>query len=78
MSTIKVAVRVRPFNGREKEQNSVCIVKMSGNTTYITNLETGEVKEYAFDYSYWSHDGYIEPEHPDGYLHPKPGSNYSD
>ena len=25
---VKVAVRVRPFNGREKEQNSHCIIKV--------------------------------------------------
>ena len=38
MTSVKVAVRVRPFNGREKEQNSKCIIRMdeSGNT-YITN-----------------------------------------
>lgn len=28
--SVKVAVRVRPFNGREKEQNSHCIIRMSG------------------------------------------------
>ena len=30
MSSVKVAVRVRPFNQREKDQNSVCIIDMDG------------------------------------------------
>ena len=38
MTSVKVAVRVRPFNGREKEQNSKCIIRMESNgNTYITN-----------------------------------------
>lgn len=52
---VKVAVRVRPFNSREKERDAACIIKMQGSTTSITNPETGEVKNFAFDYSYWSH-----------------------
>jgi hypothetical protein len=30
--------------------------------------ETGEIKEFAFDYSYWSHDSYDEE--ADGYMRP--------
>ena len=52
---VKVAVRVRPFNAREKERDAKCVIKMQGSTTSITNPETGEVKNFAFDYSYWSH-----------------------
>jgi len=52
---VKVAVRVRPFNAREKERDATCIIKMDGTTTSITSPETGEVKNFAFDYSYWSH-----------------------
>jgi hypothetical protein len=37
MSSIKVAVRVRVFNDREKKLNSKLIIKMVGNTTTITN-----------------------------------------
>ena len=37
MTSVKVAVRVRPFNGREKEQNSKCIIRMESGNTYITN-----------------------------------------
>ena len=36
MTSVKVAVRVRPFNKRETETYvSSCIIRMEGNTTYI-------------------------------------------
>ena len=35
MSSVKVAVRVRPFNDREKDRNSKLIIRMEGNTTFI-------------------------------------------
>jgi hypothetical protein len=56
MDTIKVAVRVRPFNSREKEKNAKCIISMHGKSTTIRNPESGDEKTYTFDYSYWSHD----------------------
>ncbi|XP_062559920.1 kinesin-like protein unc-104 isoform X6 [Armigeres subalbatus] len=61
MSSVKVAVRVRPFNSREISRESKCIIEMSGNTTCITNPKvppgTSEsVKRFNYDYSYWSHD----------------------
>lgn len=37
----------------------------SGNVTTITD-EDGNKRDFAFDYSFWSHDGYRE--RPDGYL----------
>ena len=37
MTSVKVAVRVRPFNTREKAANSVSIIRMDGQDTYITN-----------------------------------------
>lgn len=33
MSSVKVAVRVRPFNNREISYDSKCIISMEGNTT---------------------------------------------
>ncbi|KPJ02361.1 Kinesin-like protein unc-104 [Papilio xuthus] len=33
MSSVKVAVRVRPFNSREIAKECKCIIEMSGNTT---------------------------------------------
>ena len=37
MTSVKVAVRVRPFNQREKGYDSSCIIRMDGGSTYITN-----------------------------------------
>ena len=37
MTSVKVAVRVRPFNKREKDLNSSSIIRMEGQDTYITN-----------------------------------------
>ena len=37
MTSVKVAVRCRPFNDREKNFESTCIIKMDGKTTYIKN-----------------------------------------
>ena len=36
---VKVAVRVRPFNSREKGRNAKLIIQMSGNSTKIENPE---------------------------------------
>lgn len=37
MTSVKVAVRCRPFNKREKAANSNCIIRMEGADTYIKN-----------------------------------------
>ena len=60
MSSVRVAVRLRPFNSREKEMNSTLCVSMDGASTTITNPDTKEPKTFAFDFSYWSHDGFHE------------------
>ncbi|XP_061096808.1 kinesin-like protein KIF1A isoform X10 [Conger conger] len=55
-ASVKVAVRVRPFNSRETSKDSKCIIQMSGNTTTIINpKQPKENKSFNFDYSYWSH-----------------------
>jgi kinesin family protein 1 len=57
---IKVAVRVRPFNDREKARNATLVIEMEGQRTGIrdpANLKA-EPKWFSFDYSYWSHDGF--------------------
>ncbi|XP_025096208.1 kinesin-like protein KIF28P [Pomacea canaliculata] len=68
---IRVAVRVRPFNTREITRNAALIIGMDGNQTTIKNPENmdAEPKKFAFDFSYWSHDGYQE--RADGYLEPQ-------
>ncbi|GAM19663.1 hypothetical protein SAMD00019534_028380 [Acytostelium subglobosum LB1] len=66
-SGVKVAVRVRPFNGREMDRNAECIVKMNGNKTVLirpSNLRANpnapptaeDEKSFTFDHSYWSFD----------------------
>uniref|UniRef100_A0A3Q3LYP8 plus-end-directed kinesin ATPase n=1 Tax=Mastacembelus armatus TaxID=205130 RepID=A0A3Q3LYP8_9TELE len=55
-ASVKVAVRVRPFNSREMAKESKCIIQMSGNTTTILNpKQPKENKSFNFDFSYWSH-----------------------
>ncbi|XP_054644902.1 kinesin-like protein KIF1A isoform X11 [Dunckerocampus dactyliophorus] len=55
-ASVKVAVRVRPFNSREMGKESKCIIQMSGNTTTIINpKQAKDNKSFNFDYSYWSH-----------------------
>ncbi|XP_037626214.1 kinesin-like protein KIF1A isoform X9 [Sebastes umbrosus] len=55
-ASVKVAVRVRPFNSREIGKESKCIIQMTGNTTTINNpKQLKDNKSFNFDYSYWSH-----------------------
>ncbi|XP_060068434.1 kinesin-like protein KIF28P [Ylistrum balloti] len=73
--SVKVAVRVRPFNQREKNAQSSCVISMSGNSTTITDPNSGQSKTFAFDHSYWSHDGFVEDK--DGVNIPQT-DNYAD
>ena len=73
--SVKVAVRVRPFNTREKENNSVCCIEMNETQTTIKD-ELGQPKTFTFDHSFWSHDCYIEQEN--GYLSPDDSGKYTD
>lgn len=42
MTSVKVAVRVRPFNKREIDNNCACNVEMIGKMTAITDPATGQ------------------------------------
>ena len=66
---IKVVVRVRPFNGRERDRNAKNVVQMKGNQTILVpppeaeerlrkggSKGTDGQKVFAFDKSYWSFD----------------------
>ncbi|XP_016347854.1 kinesin-like protein KIF13B isoform X3 [Sinocyclocheilus anshuiensis] len=61
-SNVKVALRVRPMNRREKDLNTKCVVEMEGNQTYLypANLgkdsSRGQPKTFAYDYCFWSMD----------------------
>tara|TARA_B110000503_G_C6883434_1_gene303721 strand:+ start:34 stop:213 length:180 start_codon:yes stop_codon:yes gene_type:complete len=56
--SVKVAMRVRPFNSREIALNSKLIIDMVDKTTKLIHPETGEKKDFTFDFSFWSHDGF--------------------
>ncbi|XP_059927516.1 kinesin-like protein KIF13B isoform X3 [Gadus macrocephalus] len=64
VANVKVAVRVRPFNRRERELNTKCVVEMEKNQTILnpsgSNLGKGDSrnqsKVFAYDYCFWSMD----------------------
>ncbi|XP_067148985.1 kinesin-like protein KIF16B isoform X2 [Apteryx mantelli] len=66
MASVKVAVRVRPMNRREKDLDAKFIISMEKNKTTITNLKipeggTGDTgrertKTFTYDFSYFSAD----------------------
>ena len=66
--SIQVGVRVRPFNSREKERESECIIQMPGQNQTKIKDENGKERTFTFDHSFWSHDGYKVLD--DGYLQP--------
>ncbi|XP_076639864.1 kinesin-like protein KIF13A isoform X7 [Colletes latitarsis] len=59
---IKVAVRVRPFNRRELELGTQCVVEMSGQQTILQHpttmdkIERNKPKTFAFDHCFHSLD----------------------
>ncbi|XP_074517291.1 kinesin-like protein KIF13B isoform X4 [Sebastes fasciatus] len=63
-ANVKVAVRVRPMNRRERELNTKCIVEMEKNQTILhpggANLgkadSRNQSKVFAYDYCFWSMD----------------------
>ena len=75
--SVKVAVRVRPFNSRERQLNCVCCVDMADPSTMLKGGEKadGDEKRFTFDFSFWSFDGFKEDE--EGYLK-STGSKYAD
>ncbi|XP_051237636.1 kinesin-like protein KIF16B isoform X5 [Dicentrarchus labrax] len=66
MASVRVAVRVRPMDRREKDLSAKCIIEMEGTKTSITNLKipdsiAGEsmrdrTKTFTYDFSYDSMD----------------------
>uniref|UniRef100_A0A8C1J1P5 Kinesin family member 13Bb n=1 Tax=Cyprinus carpio TaxID=7962 RepID=A0A8C1J1P5_CYPCA len=63
-SNVKVAVRVRPMNRRERDLKTKCVVDMEGNQTilYPANGNLGKdicdvsFQVFAYDYCFWSMD----------------------
>jgi kinesin family protein 16B len=68
MAGVRVAVRVRPFNGRERQLDSRLVVEMAGETqvSLLPAVQEGQAAafagdkhkphNFAFDHAYWSHD----------------------
>ncbi|CAH1637942.1 unnamed protein product [Spodoptera littoralis] len=63
MASVKVAVRVRPFNQREKDMGAKLIVQMEGKKTRLLTVKNSKeqndgsrekYKDFTFDHSYWS------------------------
>ncbi|NWS65965.1 KIF14 protein, partial [Crotophaga sulcirostris] len=55
-SKVIVAVRVRPFSNREKNDNSLPVISMSGSETTVRNPATNQVYNFSYDFSFWSFD----------------------
>ncbi|XP_044741310.1 kinesin-like protein KIF13A [Chrysoperla carnea] len=59
---IKVAVRVRPFNRREIDLGTQCVVEMDGHQTILQNpnsldkIDRKQPKTFAFDHCFYSLD----------------------
>lgn len=72
-----------PHNQRELHRKAELIIGMTGNSTTITDPAAASsggdssmhTKSFTFDYSYWSHDGFVEKK--DGYLAPS-STKYAD
>ena len=75
-SSVKVAVRVRPFNNREKAEGAVLCVDMQGKMTKVYSPEI--TKDFYFDYSYWSHDSFVEDPDSGMVVKDSPSSRYAD
>ncbi|CAJ0947309.1 unnamed protein product [Ranitomeya imitator] len=62
-ASVKVAVRVRPFNAREISHDAKCVIQMQGDSTCISNPKQPKdaAKSFTFDYSYWSHTTEEDP-----------------
>ncbi|WKX99065.1 hypothetical protein Q1695_014160 [Nippostrongylus brasiliensis] len=74
---VVVAVRVRPFNDREKSRKAQLIIDMpDGQRTCIRDPNNpSDEKWFTFDHSYWSHDGFKTEKN--GYFSPE-SDKYAD
>jgi kinesin family member 13 len=61
--SVKVGVRVRPFNQREQSLNSKLCVDMVGHMTRLFDADDPDRhRDFTFDYSFWSHDEFTVDE----------------
>ncbi|XP_033487903.2 kinesin-like protein KIF28 [Epinephelus lanceolatus] len=75
---VKVAVRVRPFNKRERDAGSRCIISMvSSSITIQDPHESQSRRSFCFDYAYWSHSGFTR-DRGGLFVPEEPGGRYAD
>uniref|UniRef100_A0A3Q1FXH8 Kinesin-like protein KIF28P n=1 Tax=Acanthochromis polyacanthus TaxID=80966 RepID=A0A3Q1FXH8_9TELE len=75
---VKVAVRVRPFNKRERDAGSRCVVSMvSSSITIQDPRDSQNRRSFCFDYAYWSHSGFMR-DHSGLWVPEEPGGRYAD
>uniref|UniRef100_A0A7M4FLX5 Kinesin-like protein KIF14 n=1 Tax=Crocodylus porosus TaxID=8502 RepID=A0A7M4FLX5_CROPO len=55
-SKVTVAVRVRPFSNREKNEISFQVVSMNGPETAVQHPDTKQTYSFIYDFSFWSFD----------------------
>ncbi|XP_019346753.2 kinesin-like protein KIF14 [Alligator mississippiensis] len=55
-SKVTVAVRVRPFSNREKNEKSFQVVSMNGPETAVQHPDTKQTYSFIYDFSFWSFD----------------------
>ncbi len=65
--SVKVGVRVRPFNKREEQLGARLCIQMEDSITHLVDAE-GQKKSFNYDYSFWSHDNFEVDE--EGYNRP--------
>lgn len=75
-SSVKVAVRVRPFNKREETEGAVLCIDMQGKMTRVITPEGN--RDYFFDYSYWSHNEFVEDPESGMMVKDSASSKYAD
>jgi len=68
-----VAVRVRSFLPKIDKEDICCVQMTDTETTLINHLGAKNERKFAFDYSFWSFDGFRVRE--DGYLEPDSASS---
>uniref|UniRef100_A0A087YF23 Kinesin-like protein 6 n=1 Tax=Poecilia formosa TaxID=48698 RepID=A0A087YF23_POEFO len=75
---VKVAVRVRPFNKRERDAGSRCIISLVSTSISIQDpRDCHNRRSFCFDYAYWSHSGFTRDQ--TGLFVPEePGGRYAD
>ncbi|CAI5776599.1 KIF14 isoform X1 [Podarcis lilfordi] len=55
-SKVTVAVRIRPFSVRDKNEETLQVVSMTGQETVVHHPNTKQIYSFTFDFSFWSFD----------------------